>query len=179
MDKNSEQTLLKQYLTFRIGEESYAIGILRVREIIDSQAITRVPAMPTAVRGVLNLRGSVLPVIDLAVKFGAGERKVTKQSCVIIVELALEGQPTVMGILADAVEEVIDLADDQIEPTPEFGTHSADYLLGLGKLPNGFVLILDIDRLLSIDELTGDACQVASPKPSDPVETAVVETPQA
>lgn len=144
------------YLTFFIAGEEYGVPILRVREIIglDLDTLTRVPAAPKCVRGVINLRGSVVPVADLAVQFGQRECTVTKLSCVVVVEVAFEGELTVMGLLVDAVNQTLELSGDEVEATPAFGTIArADYLLGMGKAGKKFVLLLDIDRVLSADEL--------------------------
>jgi len=144
---------IKQYLTFHIGAEEYALTILRVREIIEFSTLTRVPTMPACVRGVLNLRGTVLPVVDLAVRFGVPEREVTKQTCVIVVDLEFDGQLTMMGIIADGVNEVVELRADQIEPPPAFGSKTAEYLTGFVRTQNGFVMMLDVDRSLSAEAL--------------------------
>ena len=146
-----------QYLGFHIAGEEYAIGILRVREILEYDTVTKVPTTPASIRGVINLRGSVVPVVDLAVKLGLPESVVTRRSCVVVVEIVLEGERTVMGLLADAVSQVIDLPATEIEPPPPFGTRiRVDCLLGMGRAGKKFVLILDIDRLLS----TGDVAAV-------------------
>ncbi len=143
-----------QYLCFRLAGEECAIGILRVREIIEYDTVTKVPAMPPWVRGVMNLRGSVVPVIDLTVKFGLPESPVTNRTCIVIAEVALDGEPAVMGIVVDAVSQVLELSPADIEPPPAFGTSvRVDYLLGLGKFGDRFVLLLDIDRVLSAAEL--------------------------
>jgi purine-binding chemotaxis protein CheW len=149
-----QQTTSSQYLCFRLAGEECAIGILRVREIIEFVTVTRVPATPPWVRGVMNLRGGVVPVIDLAVKFGLSGSPVTKRTCIVIVEADLDGEPTVMGIVVDAVSQVLELSPADIEPPPPFGTSvRVDYLLGLGKFGDRFVLLLDIDRVLSAAEL--------------------------
>lgn len=143
-----------QYLCFRLAGEECAIGILRVREIIEYDTVTKVPAMPLWVRGVMNLRGGVVPVIDLTVKFGLPESPVTNRTCIVITEVALDGEPAVMGIVVDAVSQVLELSPADIEPAPAFGTSvRVDYLLGLGKFGDRFVLLLDIDRVLSAAEL--------------------------
>ena len=144
---------LAQYLTFQVADAEYGVGILKVREIIEYDTVTRVPHAPPAVRGVLNLRGAVVPVVDLAVKFGLPASTVTKRSCVIVVECLLDGEETVMGVLADAVSQVIDLAPADIEPAPAFGARvRVEFLQGMGKLGGRFVLLLDLDRLLSAQE---------------------------
>lgn len=140
-----------QYLTFQLAGEEFAFGILRVKEILEYDTITRVPNAPAAVRGVINLRGSVVPVVDLAQLFAVPATAVTKRTCVVIVEARVEGQDLVMGVLADAVSQVMDLGADAIEPPPAFGSSvRVEYLVGMGKVDaKKFVLILDIDRLLA------------------------------
>jgi purine-binding chemotaxis protein CheW len=140
----------EQYLTFLIGREEHALGILRVKEIMEYTDVTRVPGVPAHVRGVINLRGSVVPVVDLAAKFGGNETEPTRTSCIVIVETQLDGAMVVAGMLADAVCEVIHLDAQHIEPPPSFGTGiRVDYLTGMGKVDGRLVLILDVDRVLS------------------------------
>lgn len=149
--ETTEQT---QFLTFLLAEESYAVSILRVREIIEYDTVTRVPNMPPSIRGVINLRGAVVPVVDLAVRFGLRDCQVTKRTCVIIVEVEVNGERLVIGLMADAVNQVIDLPPADIEPPPPFGTRvRVDFLEGLGKIGKKFVLILDLDRALSSTDL--------------------------
>jgi purine-binding chemotaxis protein CheW len=144
----------EQYLTFFMSSEEYAVGILRVREIIEYKELTRIPGVPAHVRGVINLRGAVLPVVDLAAKFGADPSVPARTTCIVVVETRLGDDLVVAGVMADAVSGVIDLAADQIEPPPSFGTGvRADFLKGVGKLEGRLVLILDIDRVLSPVEL--------------------------
>jgi len=144
----------EQYLTFFIRGEEYAVSILRVKEIIEYETVTRVPTTPAHVRGVLNLRGTVLPVIDLAAKFGHGDTEATRTTCVIVAETALGDQMLVVGLLADAVSSVVDIPADAVEPPPSFGTNiRVDFLTGMGKLEGRLVLILDLDRILSPIEL--------------------------
>lgn len=143
-----------QYLTFHIDGEECAVGILRVKEIIQFEAVTRVPGTPAWIRGVMNLRGSVVPVIDLAAKFGGGLSSVTRTTCIVIVEVALDGRDAIMGVLADSVSQVVELAVADVQPPPAFGTRiRVDYLSGMACIGKQFALILDIDRLLSADEL--------------------------
>jgi purine-binding chemotaxis protein CheW len=145
---------LTQYLTFFVAGEEYAVGVLRVKEIIEYQPLTRVPSTPPWVRGVINLRGAVVPVVDLGVKFGLPASTVTKRTCLVIVELAHEGERAVLGIVVDTVSQVMDLSAADIEPAPPFGTQvRVDYLLGMAKLDKKFVLLLDIDRVLSAREV--------------------------
>jgi purine-binding chemotaxis protein CheW len=144
-----------QYLTFCIDGEEYAVAILQVREILQYEQLTRVPSTPAWIRGVMNLRGSVVPVADLAAKLGGGSRPVTRTTCIVILEVSVEGRPSIMGILADSVDQVVDLATADIQAPPAFGTRiRVDFLAGMASLGNRkFVLILDIERLLSADEL--------------------------
>ena len=144
----------QQYLTFLLAGEEYAISILQVKEIIDYDTVTTVPKTPKWIRGVINLRGSVVPVVDLGVKFGMEERAVTKTSCIVIIETQFEGQNATIGIVADAVSQVMDLAADDIRAVPEFGTRiKVDYLLGMAQLGKKFALLLNVDKVLSTDEL--------------------------
>jgi purine-binding chemotaxis protein CheW len=153
MSSASEVAERQQYLAFTLAGGDYAVGILKVKEILQYEEITAVPSTPRSIRGVLNLRGSVVPVVDLVVKFGLPETPVTKRTCVLVVETALDGVATVMGVVADAVSEVIELGADDIEEPPAFGTRvKVDYLVGMGKVGKRFVLLLDIDRVLSADE---------------------------
>jgi len=154
MTKIAEVTEQTQFLTFQLAEESYAVSILRVKEIIEYDTVTRVPNLPASIRGVINLRGAVVPVVDLAVRFGLRDCQVTKRTCVIIAEVEAGGERLVMGLMADAVSQVIDLPASDIEPPPAFGTRvRADFLEGLGKIGKKFVLILNLDRALSSSEL--------------------------
>jgi purine-binding chemotaxis protein CheW len=160
-----------QYLTFFIRREEYAVSILRVKEIIEYETVTRVPTTPLHVRGVINLRGAVLPVVDLAAKFGHPESEPSRTTCIVVVETQLRGQTIVVGVVADAVSEVVALPAGQIEPPPPFGTNvHVDFLVGMGKLDGRLVLVLDIDRILSPVELqeTIEAAETA--------ETAILET---
>lgn len=146
----SEQT---QYLTFRLAGEEYAIGILRVREIIEYDTLTAVPSTPAHIRGVINLRGSVVPVVDLAVKFGLAGTSVTRRTCIVIVEVDLDGERTTMGIVADSVSQVVDVLPQDVEPPPAFGARvPTEHLVGMGRMGKKFMLILDVDRVLSHDE---------------------------
>ena len=152
--KNQLPVSTVQYLTFLTAGEEYAIGIVKVREIIEYEAVTTVPNTPTWIRGVTNLRGRVVPVVDLAVKFGLPASRLSKFSCVIIAEVIFQGENLTMGVLADSVCQVVELSADQIEPPPPFGTRvKTEYLLGMGAMGKKFCLILDIDKVLSTDEL--------------------------
>jgi purine-binding chemotaxis protein CheW len=159
-----------QYLGFFVAGEEYGVDILRVKEILEYDTVTRVPTTPASVRGVINLRGGVVPVVDLAVRFGLPETAVTKRTCIVVIEVELEGERTVMGLLAESVSQVIDLPAGQIEPPPPFGTRMrVDCLLGMGKTGKKFVLLLDVDKVLSTDDLLAAAAaplpEAAPPSP--------------
>jgi purine-binding chemotaxis protein CheW len=145
-----------QYLTFMLGGEVYAIGILSIKEIIEYGGLTTVPMMPGAIRGVINLRGAVVPVMDLAARFGKPASEVTKRTCIVIVELALRGEQLVIGVVVDSVNAVQDIAAADIEPAPSFGMRiAADFIAGMGKVNGRFVILLDIQAVLSVDEIAG------------------------
>jgi len=149
-----------QYLTFVLGGEMFAVGILNVKEIIEYGQLTGIPMMPAFIRGVINLRGSVVPVIDLAARFGGRPTEVSRRTCIVIVEVSEEsgsGDPVSrhdIGILVDAVSEVLDILGSEIEPPPTFGARiRADFIFGMGKVSGKFVIILNINKVLSIDEI--------------------------
>lgn len=147
-------SLQTQYLTFVVGEEEYGVGVVRAKEIIEYDTVTTVPNAPAFIRGVINLRGSVVPVVDLAVRFGRQPSPVTRRSCIVVVEVERSGGRTVMGILVDRVSQVVDLPAAAIEPPPAFGTGvRTEWLLGLGRMEKRFLLLLDTDRALSDREL--------------------------
>jgi purine-binding chemotaxis protein CheW len=173
--KNQLPVSTVQYLTFLTAGEEYAISIVKVTEIIEYEAVTTVPNTPVWIRGVTNLRGKVVPVVDLAVKFGLPASGISKFSCIIVTEVVFEGEKLTMGVLADSVSQVIELSADEIEQTPPFGTRvKTEYLLGMGALGKKFCLILDIDRVLSADELLAVTESVADENHSD---DAIVRPP--
>lgn len=142
------------YLTFMLGEEVFAVDVQKVREVLDYTSITRVPRTPEFMRGVINLRGSVVPVIDMRLKFGMEGTDDTVDTCVVVMEIRLDGETTVIGALADSVREVFDLDAGQIEPPPRIGTSlNTEFIRGMGKHDEQFIIILDIDRVFSADEL--------------------------
>jgi purine-binding chemotaxis protein CheW len=154
--KESKMTVeeVQQYLTFQLADEEYAISILKVKEILEYDTITTVPNTPKWICGVLNLRGSVVPVVDLAVKFGRPASSITKLSCIVITEIVCDGEKITMGVLTDEVSQVVDLGPGDIEEPPPFGTRmKIDYLNGMGRSGKKFCLILNIDKVLSSDEL--------------------------
>lgn len=141
-----------QYLTFHVAGEEYAVGILQVKEIIEYGTVTKVPTMPEYVRGVINLRGSVVPVVDLAAKLGMPKANVSRWSCIVLVEVTIDGEETTVGVLVDAMGQVIELSPQDIERPPGFGTRArADCLRGMGKLGSKFIMILDIEKVLGQD----------------------------
>ncbi|WP_284616813.1 chemotaxis protein CheW [Aquabacterium humicola] len=143
-----------QYLSFVLRGEVYAIGILAIKEIIEYGGLTAVPMMPPAIRGVINLRGAVVPVLDLALRFGKPAAEPTKRTCIVIVELALGGVHSVVGLVVDAVNAVQEIAPADIEPPPAFGTAIATpFIAGMGKVDGRFVILLDIDQVLAIEGL--------------------------
>jgi len=150
----TENTRKADYLTFFIAGEEYGIPILRAREILELQALTRVPAAPACVRGVLNLRGAVVPVVDLAIQFGQPACTAGKLTCVVVVEVALAGELAVMGLIVDSVHQTIELSESEIEATPAFGTIArCEFLTGMGRVGAKFVLLLDLDSALSAEQL--------------------------
>ncbi|WP_371322911.1 chemotaxis protein CheW [Dechloromonas sp. ZY10] len=144
----------QQYLTFTLGGEMFALAILNVKEIIEYGSITEIPMMPTFIRGVINLRGAVVPVIDLACRFGGQPTQVARRTCIIIVELIEGDQKHDIGVMVDAVSEVLEIAAADIEPPPAFGARiRADFISGMGKVGGKFVIILDIGHVLSVEEI--------------------------
>ena len=142
------------YLAFRLAGEVYAIDILRIREIVEYTLPTSVPMMPASVRGVINLRGAVVPVIDLAIRFGQAATGVGKRTCIVIVEVAHAGATHILGLLVDGVNAVVDISADSIEPPPAFGAGiDAEFIAGMARVDGRFVIILDVGRALSIQEL--------------------------
>jgi purine-binding chemotaxis protein CheW len=151
-----EQT--QQYLTFMLGGEMFAIGILAIKEIIEYASVTEVPMMPPYVRGVINLRGAVVPVADLAVRFGRKAGEVTKRTCIVIMEITANGERQDVGVVVDAVNEVLDIPGSEIEPPPAFGAKiRTDFIRGMGKVANKFVILLDVHNVLAFDELVDTA----------------------
>jgi purine-binding chemotaxis protein CheW len=144
-----------QYLTFKLDNEVFALDIGKVREVLDFTSITKVPRTPEFMRGVINLRGGVVPVVDLRVKFGMSSTEKTVNTCIIITEVAVDNETAVLGVLVDSVQEVMDLEPHQIEPAPKIGTRlNTEFIRGMGKRDNAFIIILDIDTVFSIEDLS-------------------------
>jgi purine-binding chemotaxis protein CheW len=145
---------LQQYLTFVLSGEIFAIGILAIKEIIEYTQPTAVPMTPQYVRGVINLRGAVVPVLDLSVRFGKPANPVTKRSCIVIIEVAAAGRHQDLGIVVDAVNAVLEIPGTQIEPPPTFGARiQTDFIQGMGKVNGRFVILLDVNRVLAAEEI--------------------------
>jgi purine-binding chemotaxis protein CheW len=151
----AEITNTRQYLTFKLASEVFAIDVSKVREVLDFTTITKIPRTPDFMSGVINLRGNVVPVIDLRLCFEMPKTEKTVNTCIVVVEMLIEGEATIIGALADSVEEVIDLEPDQVQPAPRIGTQiRTDFIKGMGKRETQFIVILDIDRVFSRDELS-------------------------
>jgi purine-binding chemotaxis protein CheW len=143
-----------KFLTFLMANEKYGLEILKVREIIGMMDVTSVPTTPAFVRGVINLRGKIIPVVDLRLKFGMKAKEDTPRTCIIVVHLTHADQEITMGIIVDEVSDVLDITQDQIEPPPSFGPNiRTDFILGMGKVDQKVVTMLDIDRVLSEEEV--------------------------
>lgn len=144
-----------KYLTFTLAAEDYGIGILKIKEIIGMLPITSVPQTPEFVKGVINLRGKVIPVMDLRLRFGLTSIDYTERTCIIVVEIAGTSGTILVGIVVDAVSEVLNIKSGDIEKTPTFGAKlNTDYILGMAKMEGGVKILLDIDEVLSSDELS-------------------------
>ena len=155
-----------QYLTFTLAEETFAIEIVKVREVIDYVHLTRVPRMPVFLRGVINLRGSVVPVIDLRLILSMPGVEKTVDTCIIIAEVNMDGEPLHLGMLADSVQEVIDIDPSQIDPPPKLGSMlNTEFIRGMGKREEGFFIILNIDQVLSSDEMASIEAAKTAPAP--------------
>ena len=143
-----------KYLTFSLAGEEYGIGILKVKEIIGMMPITTVPRTPEFVKGVINLRGKVIPVVDLRLKFGMEEKEYMERTCIIVVEIKSQGGSVLIGIVVDSVSEVLNIKGNDIEETPTFGAKlDTDYILGMAKINGGVKILLDIDKVLSAEEV--------------------------
>ncbi len=154
-----------QYLTFMLDEETFALDIAKVREVLEFTSVTRVPKTPEFMRGVINLRGAVVPVVDMRLKFGMSMSEKTINTCIVIVETELDGEVTALGALVDSVQEVFELEPENIEPPPKIGTRlKTEFITGMGKRDDEFIIILDIDKVFSSEELSvvQDASEVST-----------------
>jgi len=144
----------RQYLTFMLNGETFAIGILAIKEIIEYGHLTKVPMMPGFVRGVINLRGAVVPVVDLQARFGSSPAGVSRRTCIVIIEIEADGEAQDVGIMVDAVNEVLEIPDGEVEEAPSFGTRiRTDFIRGMGKVDGRFVIILELSRVLALEDL--------------------------
>ncbi len=151
---NNETNREGKYLTFSLAEEEYGIGILKIKEIIGLMPITAVPRTPDYVRGVINLRGKVIPVIDLRLRFSMDEKEYTDRTCIVVVEIGGQSMEMIIGIVVDSVSEVLNIKSEDIEDTPAFGTSlNTEYILGMAKVEGGVKILLDIDTVLSSEEM--------------------------
>lgn len=146
---------IQQYLTFVLGREIFAINILNIKEIIEYGQLTEVPKMPAFIRGVINLRGAVVPVIDMAARFDKPTAELTRKTCIVIIEVAHAEGTQVVGIMVDAVNEVVDIEPGNIEPAPSFGANiRVDFIEGMGKIEGKFIILLNVNKVLSVDEIS-------------------------
>lgn len=160
--ENYEKT--HQFLSFTLGRELFAINVLQVKEILAEVRITRVPQMPDYMLGVINLRGSVVPVVDLRRKFGMDNQEAGQEKCIVVMEIDFSGEELVLGAVTDSVQEVFDLNDAEIEPPPRMGMKlKTEFIRGMGKKDEELIIILDVDRIFSTDEI----CQIQSTEKSD------------
>ena len=144
----------RQYLTFKLNDEVFGVDVAQVREILDYVKITKVPQTPDFMCGVINLRGSVVPVVDMNIKFGMAKTEKTVNTCIVVVEIELEGDTTILGALVDSVQEVFEIEPQNIEPAPKIGTKlKTEFIKGMGKRDDNFIIILDTDKIFSSDEL--------------------------
>jgi len=152
---NSTLIETKQYLTFKLNEEIFGVDVAQVREILDYIKITKVPQTPDFMCGVINLRGSVVPVIDMNMKFGMKKTEKTVNTCIVVVEVDVEGDIIIIGALVDSVQEVFEIEPQNIEPAPKIGTKlNTEFIKGMGKREGEFIIILEIDKVFSFEELT-------------------------
>ena len=151
---DSTTTMISQYLTFTLDTEQYAVEVNKVKEVLEYKTVTKVPRTQEFMRGVINLRGSVVPVVDLKLKFGMGETEQGDATSIVVMEVDVRSETVVLGALADSVQEVIELDGAQIEPAPQIGTRiDTDFIKGIGKQDDKFLIILDIDRVFSAADM--------------------------
>lgn len=150
------EALAGKYLTFRLGRESYGIAVIKIREILRMMEVTPVPQMPSYVQGVVNLRGKIIPVVDLRRRFGFAGDSIGERACIVVVQVVhADGRPASMGMIVDGVEEVVNIQEEDLEKTPQFGVRrQAEYILGMAKVKGRVKALLDIDQVVAADELT-------------------------
>ena len=146
---------IRQYLTFKLGDEVFGVDVAQIREILDYIKITKVPQTPDFMCGVINLRGNVVPVIDMRLKFGLERTNTTVDTCIVVVEVELEGEKTILGALVDSVQEVFELDPEDIEPAPRIGIKlNIDFIKGMGKRDDNFIILLNIDKIFTSEEIS-------------------------
>ena len=151
----AEITTISQYLTFRLDKEIFAADVARVQEVLEFSEITKIPQTPRFMPGVINVRGSVVPIVNMRIKFGMPETEKTVDTCIIVVEVALNGETVILGAMVDSVQEVIELEPEHIEPPPKIGIHlDTEFIKGMGKLYDQFVIMLDINKVFTSQELS-------------------------
>ncbi|HEB10233.1 MAG TPA: chemotaxis protein CheW [Spirochaetales bacterium] len=151
---NAVITEVTQYLTFKLGEEIFGVDVSQVQEILEMTSITKIPQTPPFMKGVINVRGKVVPVVDLRLKFGMEAADNTVDTCTVVVEVVMEGETIVLGAVADSVDEVIDQQPDQIEPPPKIGTNlNTEFIKGMGKRDDRFIIILDINKIFTTEDI--------------------------
>lgn len=161
MNTNNVDTT-SQYLTFSLSDELYALEVSKVKEVLEYQAITRVPKTPDFMRGVINVRGGIVPIVDLRLKFELPAQEQTVDTCIIVLEITIENETITVGTIADNVHEVVEIQPEEIEPTPKIGTRlDTDFIEGIGKHNDRFLVILNIDKILTSEEITSMADQAA------------------
>lgn len=149
-----EGSRTNQYLSFTLAEEWYAIEVSMIKEVLEYQTITRVPKTPSFMRGVINVRGGVVPVVDLREKFDLPISEPTVDTCIVVLEVSVDGETIVIGTIADVVEEVVEIPPEKIEPTPKIGTKlDTEFIEGIGKMEDKFIIILDIDKIFTTEEI--------------------------
>jgi purine-binding chemotaxis protein CheW len=161
---------LTSYLSFQLGDEMFAADVSKVLEILELRPITKVPRSPSYMRGVINLRGSVLPVLDTRIKFGLTPKEDTVDTCIVVLSVLMEGEPLTLGALVDSVEEVLELSENEIEAPPTIGSKfNPEYLKGMVKMDDMFIMVLNVDKVFSTDELimVTDSADVSKPEKVD------------
>lgn len=154
MNSNEVKTETNSYLTFRLGDETFAANVTKVLNILEMTKITKVPKAPTYMKGVINLRGSVLPLVDTRIKFGMSETIFSTNTCILVLDLILNGESVKVGALVDSVQEVLEIGEDQIQPPPSIGTKfKSDFIEGMAKVGEDFVMLLDVEQIFSTDEI--------------------------
>ena len=167
MSEHTTETMTRQYLTFKLGEELFALDVIQVREVLDVTAITKVPRSADFMRGVINVRGNVVPVADLRLKFGMPPTETTLDTRIVVMEIVIDGDTTILGALADSVHDVMDMTRDRIEPPPRIGAKwNSRFIKGIGKYDDQFIIILDIDEVFSTEEVKF-LTDTEAEKPSD------------